>query len=156
MTVANTLQQHLTSQGVRFDVLEHPPAYSSSQTAQVCHVSGDQYAKAVVLKGDGGYVLAVLPASHHADLVSVRSLLQRDLELASEAEASRIFADCETGALPADGPAYGLETIVDESLAALSDVYIEGGDHRSLLHLSGSDFGRLLADARRGEFSRHD
>lgn len=156
MTVAHTLQQHLASQGVHFDVIEHAPAYSANRTAQATHVSGDRLAKAVVLKREDGYLLAVLPASHRVDLAALRDILRCDLEMASEEEASRVFADCETGAIPADGPAYGLETVIDDSLSGHADIYIEGGDHRSLLHVTGGDFGRLLADARRGVFSTHD
>jgi Ala-tRNA(Pro) deacylase len=35
------------------------------RTAEASHVSGERLAKAVVLRRDGGYMLAVLPASHH-------------------------------------------------------------------------------------------
>lgn len=153
MTIAMTLQQHLGNQGVRYEVLEHPPTYTASETAQVSHVSGHQVAKAVLLKEGGRFVLAVLPASYQISFDALRRLMQRDLELASEAEAHQVFTDCETGAVPADGAAYGLDTVVDERLAGENDVYLEAGDHRCLLHISGGDFARLMASARRGRFS---
>jgi hypothetical protein len=31
-----------------------------------------------------------------------------------------------------------------------------GGDHRSLIRMSGAQFSALMAGARRGSFSRHD
>ena len=156
MTIATTLQQHLTNQGVHFDVLTHSPTHSASQTAQASHVSGRLIAKAVVLKDARGFLLAVLPASHHIHFNALRRLLEREVALATEEETAWLFADCDTGALPADGDAYGLPTVVDESLAEQGDIYIEGGDHCSLLHLKGDDFLRLMAGARRGHFSGND
>jgi hypothetical protein len=50
------------------DLVSHEPAMSSMRTALVTHISGERIAKGVVLRGDGGYVLAVLPASRHIHL----------------------------------------------------------------------------------------
>jgi Ala-tRNA(Pro) deacylase len=41
---------------------------SSTRTAEACHVSGDRLAKDIVLRRDGGYMLVVMPASHHLRL----------------------------------------------------------------------------------------
>jgi Ala-tRNA(Pro) deacylase len=35
------------------------------------------------------------------------------------------------------------------------DVYFEAGDHEALVHVTGEDFLRLMADAPRGEISHH-
>jgi len=67
----------------------------------------------------------------------------------------RLFGDCAQGAVPALGSAYGLETLVDDSLNDQDEVYIEGGDHESLVCLSGSAFMGLLGPARHGNFSAH-
>jgi Ala-tRNA(Pro) deacylase len=66
--------------------------------------------------------------------------------LASEEEIAELFPDCEAGAVPAMAEAYGLECMVDESLDELKDVYIEGGDHRSVVHLKGRQFRKLMKD----------
>jgi Ala-tRNA(Pro) deacylase len=67
-----------------------------------------------------------------------------------------LFADCELGAIPPMGRAYGMETIVDDSLAEQPDVYFEAGDHVSLIHVNAMAFQRLMAGARHGRFTRHD
>jgi len=79
----------------------------------------------------------------------------RDLHLATEDEIAELFDDCQLGAVPPLGPAYGIETLLDESLTSLADVYFEAGDHVQLVHLSGEDFQALLSGARRGYYS-HD
>jgi hypothetical protein len=65
------------------------------------------------------------------------------------------FPDCAVGALPPAGAAYGLEVLLDESLAGQPEVYFEAGDHTRLIGLSGAGFRKLLADARHGRFNHH-
>jgi hypothetical protein len=68
----------------------------------------------------------------------------------ASAAASRVPADC----VPALGAAYGLKVVVDDSLAQLSDIYFEAGDHSNLVHVSGTSFQKLMANARHGKFTR--
>ena len=65
MTIAATVQRYLDDCGIDYEVVEHARTLSSSRTAEVGHVSGDRLAKAVVLKSEGGFTMAVLPASCH-------------------------------------------------------------------------------------------
>jgi len=81
--------------------------------------------------------------------------LQRNLGLATENELAGLFKDCELGAIPPIGPAYGIEIVVDDSLLQEDDVYFEAGDHEELIHVSGKQFQDLVAGARHGHFSRH-
>ena len=73
--------------------------------------------------------------------------------LATEEEAAGLFADCEAGAIPALGTAYGIETMLDESLDDEPVLYFEAGDHEHLVRLDSGAFFRLLGDCRRGQFS---
>jgi Ala-tRNA(Pro) deacylase len=156
MAMAITLQQFMNLHDVDYDVVMHRPTATSSHTAQSSHVPGDQLAKAVVLKHEDGYLLAVLPASHHLHLGSLQKMLDRPVGLATEAEVACLFDDCAEGAVPCVGAAYGLKTMIDESLEDQTDLYFEGGDHESLVHVTEDQFGLLMADAIPGRFSTHD
>ena len=153
MAIAPTLQRYLAAQNIQFDVIAHEPTLSSNRTAEACRVSGDQIAKAVVLRGDSGYVLAIVPASHHIRVADLRRELGDKVEMASEPEIDRLFPDCIHGAVPPIGQCYGLALIVDEMIEAQADVYFEAGDHETLLHLGHAQFARLMAGARHGQFS---
>jgi Ala-tRNA(Pro) deacylase len=159
MTISATMQRYLQERGVGYEVLTHPFTGSSSETAQSAHVSGDRIAKTVVLRdGDAadGYMLAVIPASHHLDLDRLQKWLGRPVALASEQEIGKLFPDCDLGAIPPLGEAYGLDVVLDDSLAGLDEVCFEGGDHRSLVKVGGDQFRQLLSGARHGRFSTHD
>ena len=155
MAIAMTLRQYLEKSGVHFDVLPHPYTTSSMSTAEAAEIPGDKIAKSVILEDEQGYLMAVIPATHHIELGMVSHQLQRRLGLATESELSTLFSDCELGAIPPMGNAYGLKVIMDDSLNQTDDVYFESGDHTDLIHLRGEDFRKLNQNAVHGNFSRH-
>ena len=156
MAISPTLHRYLTAENIEYDEIPHAPTMSSTDSAQACHVSGDCLAKAIVLRRDGGYMLAVLPASHHLRLADLRARFGDDIAMAAESEIDRLFADCAHGAVPAAGICYGLDVIVDDSIQMQPEIYIEAGDHQTLLHLGRAQFARLTANALRGRISAHD
>lgn len=155
MTIAPILQRHL-DRNVTYDVITHDATLSSTRTAQACHVPGDRLAKAIVLRRDGGYLLAVLPASHHLRLSDLGRQIGEDVDLADEREIKQLFPDCVLGAVPPVGECYDLDVIVDDSIQEPPEVYLEGGDHTTLVHMNQAQFTRLMARARHGRFSVHD
>jgi Ala-tRNA(Pro) deacylase len=156
MSIAPTLRRYLAAENIQYAEIPHDRTMSSTRTAQACHVSGDRLAKAVVLRHDGGYMLAVVPASHHLNLPDLKGRLGEDLVMANETEINRLFADCAHGAVPAVGRCYGLDLIVDDSIRVQPEVYIEAGDHETLLQLTHAQFAHLTANAPHGRFSLHD
>jgi Ala-tRNA(Pro) deacylase len=155
MTIATKLTHYLSSHGVPFEELPHATTLTSLRTAQECHVPANRLAKAVLLEDDYGYLLAVLPASHHLRFPALERQRQNPVHLAQEDEIEQVFPDCSPGAVPPIGAAYGIDTIVDDSIAMQSDIFFEGGDHKTLLHVSGPVFRALMADAQHGNFSTH-
>lgn len=156
VTITSTLQSYLRKNGVEPQTVRHEKTLSASRTAQASHVSGDCVAKGVLMKDAEGYLLAVIPASHHIEMESLSRLTGRQLQLADENEVANAFPDCALGAVPPMGAPYGLETVVDDSLARQPEAFLEGGDHATLLQVTAAEFARLMGDARHGAFSRHD
>ena len=144
MAIAISVRQYLSNNGINFDSFEHRPTRSSLESARAGFVPRDKLAKGVVLRNQEGYLLTVLPSSQMTDLNKVGGLLHQPVALAVEEEIIALFPDCEEGAVPPVGAAYGLHTIVDESLDGKGDVYFEAGDHRTLVHLSGAQFLKLM------------
>lgn len=153
MAIAMTLKRFLDDHDVSYDVVTHAKTGSSTMSAQSSHISGNSLAKGVVLKCNDDYILAVLPATCHVELEKLQDIVDGPVSLATESEASGLFPDCEEGAMPALGVAYGLSAVVDERLGGCDDIYFEGGDHRSLVQISGDQFDRLMGDMPHGRFS---
>jgi len=154
MAIPETITGYLAREGVHFEVVHHPRSRSSWQTVITAHVDPERFAKAVLLYDDEGYFLAVLPASRDLDMRALARQFGRRPEMVSEADLRRLFPDCALGAVPALGPAYRLDTVVDSSLRGLPEVWFEAGDHEEIIRLKGAEFERLLSDAWFGTISR--
>ena len=157
MAVAPNLENYLQKQKVKYQVVTHSHSEHSMETAEKAHVHGDALAKGVLVKDDDGYLLVVLPADYHIELDSLHRLLGQDVAMVDEAILAEVFSDCELGAVPPIGMAYGVKTIWDpkSSLGKQDEVFFEAGDHQTLVRMSGVQFHELMAPAERGEFSHH-
>jgi Ala-tRNA(Pro) deacylase len=153
--ISSRLSQYFDQRGVQYEVSEHRLSRSSAQTARVAHVPPRLVAKSVILEDDDGFVMAVIPANRCVMLGHLASLLGRhELHLSDESRIAAVFGDCDRGAVPPVGMAWGIETVVDEELEGHEVVYLEGGDHRRLLRMPGEQFAELMRAARHGRFSK--
>ena len=157
MTIANKLESYLLQQEASYQLMAHEHSDLSMDTAEKAHVPGDALAKGILVKDEEGYLLVVLPSDYHIELKTLRTLLRQEVELATESEVGTLFNDCDPGAVPPIGAAYGIKTIWDPntSLGQSDDIYFEAGDHDHLIHVSGEQFHELMASAARGQFSQH-
>lgn len=146
MTIAASIQEFLDGRGVAYDFVPHERTLRSASTAQACSIPEENLAKGVLIRRKGGYLLAIVPASCHVQLEAVADWLDQPVGLATESEVASVFDDCELGSIPPVAGAYGLAAVMDDGLEGLSDIYLEGGDHRTLIHLTGRDFHRLTAE----------
>ena len=152
MAIAKTVKAYLEKANIRYATMPHPHTQSSKQTAGTAHVPLERLAKAVVLIDEAGPLMVVIPASRHVRFHTVSEKLGRDLLLATEGRMMAVFKDCELGAIPPLGPAYGMETLVDYALVGLPEVFFEAGNHEELIRVKGEDFLSLLKEASYGEF----
>ncbi|WP_169568672.1 aminoacyl-tRNA deacylase [Sneathiella limimaris] len=150
MGMATSLESYMLHAGVDYDMVQHEPSATIVEAAQKAHIRKNCVAKAVVLKDDKGFLLAVVPSEKKISLKKIEKVTNRKMELSSETEFSPFFADCELGAVPPIGNAYGLNVLMDESLENNSDVYFEAGDHENLVHVTDWDFEILMKGARMG------
>ena len=155
MGIAGTIENILVTGNVDYELVAHPRTYSSRDTGKAAHVADDHIAKAVIVRDEEFYAMVVIPASHWLKLEALCEEAGRDFVLAQESDAIALFHDCDAGAIPPLGPAYGLETFLDERLTTLANVYFEAGNHEELVHVTGAAFLHLLRGFRQGHFS-HD
>lgn len=149
-----TVRQFLNDRSAAFEQIRHPATQTLAQTARMCGVPASRIARALVLIDARGPLLAVLPSDHLLDFRSLCDWLHRELEPVPADRLSALFDDCESRCCPPLGTAYGLDTVVDETLFEGDTVYVEPGSHSTLLKFSVDEFRRLLTDARCGRFSR--
>lgn len=155
MSMPSRLSNYLQRCGTRYDLCSHAHSRSSVETARAAHVAPHQLAKSVILQDDQGCVMAVVPADARVNVGQLARMLGRDrLRLSDEQRIAELFADCDLGAVPAIGMAWGMETVVDDELDTSPEVFVEAGDHEMLLRMSRDEFRAMMSDARHGHFCK--
>jgi Ala-tRNA(Pro) deacylase len=138
------LSEFLDKERVPYQQEFHRTVYTAQQVAAEEHIPGRMMAKTVVIKVDGHFGMAVLPATTRTDTAKLQSALKaKELRLASELEFAALFPDCEAGAMPPFGNLYGLPVYVDESLAKDHEIVFNAGTHQETIRMKYADFARL-------------
>lgn len=155
MKIAPTLIKQLDEHGISYQIIRHTYSRSSLHAAHAANIPAEKMVKTVVLEDDQGYVMALVPANHYVKIHELNMVLNRHMGLVTEGELANLFTDCETGAIPPVGDAYGIKTVVDDNLDDCNDIYIEAGNHTDLLHISGRDFRRLVENSHHASICVH-
>jgi Ala-tRNA(Pro) deacylase len=147
MQMAQTLERNLQRAHCQYELLAHDITATSLESARKAGIPAARMAKSVILDDRRGhYLMAVLPANRQLDLNKVRKGPQR-WQLSGEQALAKLFKDCQRGAVPALGELYGLDMLIDPMLVGLQDIYLEAGDHESLVHMPVDEFFRLVPNA---------
>ena len=140
------VQEFLNGRKVKYKAIAHRDIYDAQRLAQELHTPGREVAKTVLLRADHAYayVVAVLPATKTIDFKKVSAALGgSEIELATELEIKEHCPDCEIGTLPPFGSQYGMQTLVEESLAKDEEIVFEGNSHHEAIRMRYDDFHQI-------------
>jgi Ala-tRNA(Pro) deacylase len=134
--VESLLQEH----GVAFQVLRHEPVYTSEEAARVRGTPLASGAKALVCKGQEGFVMFVLPADRKLDSGAVRRAKGwRKLRFASREEVLEMTG-LAPGSIPPFGSLFGLPTLCDQRLGENEVINFNAGEHTVSLSMRYKDY----------------
>ena len=144
MPILRKLKEVLDQAKISYEVYNHPQAYTAQEIAATQHIPGREMAKVVILKVDGFFVMAVVPASRLVSLKRVKAGLGvQEVSLATEEEFASLFPGCEIGAMPPFGNLFGLRVYVDPALEDDEAIFFNAGNHLQTVRLSYRDFKSL-------------
>ena len=139
------LKNVLNQNGIKYVILKHSPAYTAQEIAAAAHIPGKEVAKTVILKLDGIFAMAVLPASCQIDFELLQDAFSATrVELATEDEFEKLFPNCEAGAMPPFGNLYGMHVYVAPELAEDEYIAFNAGSHSELIQMRYVDFEDLV------------
>ncbi len=145
MSTLIRLEEFLKKNGINYKSVTHSEAFTAQEIAAAMHVHGREVLKSVMIKADGRFVMAVLPASSRVDFKKLKDVLKdKDLRLASETEFKSLFPDCEPGAEPPFGNLYNVETVVDRSVTDDERIFFNAGNHYEAVEMDYRDFENLV------------
>jgi Ala-tRNA(Pro) deacylase len=149
MPILGKLKRYLDEHHAAYEVLKHRQAFTAQEVAAAQHVPGMEVAKVVMVRGDDGYLMAVLPAPYRVDVGRLgKACGDSSLRLATEEEFAGLFPQCEPGAMPPFGNLYSIPVWVDESLAKDPEIFFNAGNHSQMVRMSYADFERLVQPKR--------
>ena len=141
----NRVKEYLDQQHVPYQHMVHRTAYTAQEVAAEEHIPGKMVAKTVIVRVDGRFAMAVVPATVRVDLAALKSFLgAEEVRLANELEFTGLFADCDVGAMSPFGNLYGLPVYVEESLTRDPEIVFNAGTHQDTVHMKYEDFARLV------------
>lgn len=145
MPVAQNVAQFLKSTGIAYEVMQHPQAFTAQEVAATVHVTGKEVAKTLVVNVDGKYLMAVIPAPHKLNLKSLKDVLgAKEVRLATEAELTQLFPECEVGAMPPFGNLYNMPVYMSSALKDRNEIIFNACTHTEVIKISYADFERLV------------
>jgi Ala-tRNA(Pro) deacylase len=146
------LQQFLQQKHIPFEVIKHTRAITAYETAARAHIDSRMLAKTVMVILDGRLSMVVLPAAQRIHMGRLRKATgARTAELATEADFSGRFPDCEVGAMPPFGNLYGMDVYVDAQMARHAelvtdaDIVFNASNHTELIRMPYVEFERAVA-----------
>jgi Ala-tRNA(Pro) deacylase len=139
-SIFSQLETLLHSHGIEFTVLRHEAVYTSEEAARVRGAALASGAKALICKGEGEFVLFVLPADRKLDSQAVRRAKGwRKLRFATKEEVAALTA-LTPGAIPPFGSLFKLATLCDRRLGENETINFNAGDHSISIGMKYADF----------------
>jgi HD-like signal output (HDOD) protein/prolyl-tRNA editing enzyme YbaK/EbsC (Cys-tRNA(Pro) deacylase) len=148
MAIAEKIKSYFDKRRILYDIHELVPFISLLQAAELGGIPPESLVRGVVLKDELGLLLVVLPATHGVNEDALSKMLHRRVELAEEEQIKTAFPDCLPRFIAPIGEAYGVRTIIDDSLVGAATLYFSAGDAASLIEVSGKEFFSLSGNAR--------
>jgi len=140
-----TLKDYLDNNDVKYVSIMHSLAFTSTDIAKNSHIPSREMAKTVIIKVDDELAMAVVPANIKVDLELLKDALDSDnIKLATEAEFTKRFPDCEVCAMPPFGNLYDMEVFVDEDLTEDKEIAFNAGSHLEVIKMEYKDFENLV------------
>ena len=143
--VAPVVRDFLNHCHARFYETAHPRVATALAEANKDHTPASELAKTVLIRANGQYLLAVLPANTRIYWPAlVRVLGTTELRLAAEDEIAALFPELEVGAIPPLGPLFDMPVFIDARLASHDAIAFNAGSHTNTIHMPFGQFRRLV------------
>ena len=142
-TVFNRVESFLKQHGITFQVLRHEPVYTSEEAARVRGTPLVSGAKALIVKGEEGFVMFVVPADRKLDSHAVRRAKGwKKMRFATREEVLELTG-LTPGSIPPFGSLFGLPTHCDERLSQNEIINFNAGDHGISVSMRYADYVQI-------------
>ncbi len=160
MAISKKIIKYLDAAGYKYEVIEHKTTYTAWDTAQTAQkhqlkkkIKTEEIAKALVMKTDKNYVLALLSASKKLDKKKLLKVININLKKQQEKMAKSLnFAKevwmkknmpGKVGATPPFREIVKLDIYMDNLLARQKNIYAGSGEYEYSIKLSAKQYLKI-------------
>ncbi len=140
MSIPEKLEQFLEHR-IPYETETQDEAFLPHEAAETRSEAYEAVAKSVIVNIDGRLALVVVPATESVDLRGLRKWLgAARVRLAEESEVRHLFSDCEHGAMPIFGSAYGIPVLVAHEITDNEEISFFAGTTCDFVRVRTRDF----------------
>ena len=143
MEVIEKIIKLLEDNKLKYELKEHLPSYTSEQSAKYRNEPLKIGAKALILKADKEFIMAVLSAEKKLDSKKLKLILQtKSLKFASTEDVKAITS-CISGSIPPFGNLFSLKLFIDESLLENEYIAFNAGSLTKSIKMKLKDYLKI-------------
>lgn len=126
--------------GVAYEVLEHPPVFTSEEAAKIRGTPLSSGAKALICMADEQFYLFVLPADRRLASKAIKKEQRwKSLRFATPEEVLEL-TQLRPGSIPPFGSLFSMPTWCDPRLAENPRINFNAGDHAISMSMTYDDY----------------
>jgi aspartyl-tRNA synthetase len=134
----------LDDNSMEYKVMEHEPVHTCEEAAKVRGTQLSQGTKALILRADAKYIMAILPGNKELDIERLKKITQaKILELANAQQVKEV-TNCNIGAVPPFGNLFSLETYADNAITQNETIAFNAGSNKKSLQMKVKDLFKLV------------
>lgn len=163
MAISKKLINYLDSRKYKYQIIEHKTTFTAWDTAQTEKVKPQEVAKALIMKADNDYFLALLPSNKNLDKQKFLKVINaqrkknkeksyKKIDLAKEAWMKKNLPG-KVGATPPFSKLLKLDVFMDNILAKNKKIYVGSGEYTESILINASQYLKIEQPAR-GNFSK--
>jgi len=155
MAIPVKVLKFLEKSGVKYETIKHRTVYTAYDKAATLKVNLKIIGKTLLLSLDKNPAVILIPANKDLDKNKLKKATKaKKIDFLSERVIKNKLRGVKIGAVPPFGNFWKTGTFVDRSLLKAPKIYINSGDNRWSLKISGSSFKKLIPDLVCGSFSK--
>jgi Ala-tRNA(Pro) deacylase len=139
MPISKKITKYLDENKYKYEIIEHKMTYTAWDTSQTEKIKPQEVAKALVMKTDNDYVVALLPANRYLDKQKLLKLINigrkkagekifKKIDFAKEAWMKKNLPG-KVGAVPPFEKLLKIKIFIDNLLAKNKKIYLGSGEY---------------------------
>ena len=134
--------------------LHHPRSRHFAEALELANAVPELSVKAIFIIDHKGPAVAAIPYLAELDLELINTILNRTFQILEDRQASKLCADCDSGALHPFGMVYGLPVIIDADMLENDHFFTASGCSSTLLKIPGHAFRAAMMGAIKGRVAK--